>query len=99
MGCVDQCEAPGFALQVLKNHYNDLGLMKMVQESLDFLSTSPVGKDGFPVQYDMKTKTWSSPVNVSKGQAMYNIGKVIATGRKNKAVNTSKWEAFMREPI
>ncbi len=96
MGWAGQCEAPGYALQVLKNHYNDPCLMKMAQESLDFLSTTPVGKDGFPVQYDMKTKTWSGPDHVSMGQAMYNIGNAIATGRKNKDANTSKWETFMR---
>jgi hypothetical protein len=96
MGWAGQCEAPGYAFQVLKNHFKDPDLMKMVQQSLDFLCSSPVGKDGFPVQFEMKTKTWSAPDNVSMGQAMYNIGKAIQTGRKNRDVSTTKWEDFLK---
>jgi len=96
MGWAGQCESPGYAFQVIENHFNDPELRKMVQQSLDFLSTSPIGKDGFPVRFDMKTKEWAAPDHVSMGQAMYNFGKAIETARRNKTLNSEKWATFLK---
>ncbi len=96
MGWAGQCESPGYAFQVLKDNFNDPGLFKMVQLSLDFLASSPVGREGFPVSFDMKTGQWSAPDHVSMGQAMYNFAKAIEAGRKNKALKTENWETFLK---
>jgi hypothetical protein len=67
----------------------------MVQQSLDFLSSSPVGSDGFPVRFKVKSKQWVNSDPVSMGQGLYNIAKAIEAARKNNRYNTKKWESFL----
>ncbi|MGV8136089.1 MAG: hypothetical protein AB2L20_12825 [Mangrovibacterium sp.] len=97
MGWCGQAEAPGYALQVLAKELKDPGIRNMVQKSLDFISTSPVINDGFCTSFNTGEKNWSNRNLVSMGQAMNNIAMAIRYGRKNKTVNTEKWEKFLRQ--
>ena len=97
MGWCGQAEAPGYALQVLAKELKDPDIRNMVQKSLDFISTSPVTNDGFCTGFNTGEKNWSNRNLVSMGQAMNNIAMAIRYGRKNKSVNTEKWEEFLRQ--
>jgi hypothetical protein len=77
MGWAGQAASCGYAMQVLQKHIKDPEIQKMVQQSLDFLSTSPVSKDGFPVRFNVLTKEWYDPDHVSMGQSMYNLDNAI----------------------
>jgi hypothetical protein len=97
LGWAGQCEAPGYAMQVLAADIKDETVWKMVQKSLDHITTSPVGPNGFPVVYDLGAKQWSNPDPVSVGQAMNNLALAVRAGRKNKKVNTILWENFLKK--
>lgn len=94
-GWAGQCEAPAYALQVLANELNDKTVWDKVQRSLNHICTSPIDKKGFCVIYDIRKKEWSGKDPVSQGQTMNSIALAIKEGRKNKKVNTAKWEAFL----
>lgn len=96
MGWAGQAASCGYALQVLQKHIQDQEIQRMVQQSLDFLSTSKVTKEGFPVRFNVTTKEWYSPDHVSMGQSMYNFAKAVQAGRKNGFWDTEKWEIFLR---
>lgn len=96
MGWCGQAESLGYALQVLAAEAGDVGLLAKAQASLDHLSSSPVGANGFPVIYDIGTKHWSRPDPVSEGQAMQSIALAIRTARKQKTADPGKWETFLR---
>ena len=96
MGWAGQCETPGYALQVLADDLNDDRIWEMVQRSLDHICSSPVGKNGFPVIYEVEKNRWKRPDPVSEGQAMNNIALAIREGRKNQKVDVSAWEVFLR---
>jgi len=96
MGWCGQAESPGFSLQNLKPRLNnDPMIDSMVQKSLDFLSTCPIDKNGFPVTYNANSKKWNSSDPVSMGQGMYNLAKAIEASRKNKHYDSKKWEVFL----
>lgn len=97
MGWCGQAASCGYALQNLREYFNDPDLHKMVQESLDFLSYSPVTEEGFPVRFDPKTGTWSDPDHVSMGQAMYNFAKAVEAAKSNGSWNYEKWEVFLKK--
>ena len=97
VGWAGQCEAPGYALQVLAKELNDPTVWEKVQRSLDHIATSPVDANGFFVIYDTNTKKWSRKDPVSQGQAMNSIALAIKEGRKNKQVNTANWEIFLKK--
>lgn len=97
LGWAGQCEAPGYALQVLANDLADPSVWSMAQRSLDHISKSPVSPEGFPVVYDLKTNQWSNPDPVSVGQAMNNVALAIRAGKKNKQVKTTDWEVFLKK--
>ncbi|MDD2315232.1 MAG: hypothetical protein PHS25_07645 [Proteiniphilum sp.] len=98
MGWCGQAGSPGFSLQNLKSRFgNDASIDKMVQQSLDFLSTYPVSGEGFPVVYNVNSKKYANPDPVSNGQGMYNIAKAIEAARKNKRYDTTKWEEFLKK--
>ncbi|MCX8490119.1 MAG: hypothetical protein ORN54_03540 [Cyclobacteriaceae bacterium] len=97
LGWAGQCEAPGYALQLLASDLKDESIWPMVQKSLDHICTTPFDNNGFPVVYNIETDKWDSPDPVSEGQAMNNIALAIKAGRKNKKVNTTKWEAFLKK--
>jgi hypothetical protein len=98
MGWCGQADSPGYALQQLKSKLgNDPEIDKMVQQSLDFLSTCPVSAEGFPVIYNSKKNAWENPDPVSMGQGMYNFAKAIESARINKRFKTDAWEAFLKK--
>ena len=98
MGWCGQADSPGFSLQNLKKRFNnDPAIDKMVQKSLDFLSSCPVSNQGFPVGYKVNNNTWFAGDPVSDGQGMCNIAKAIEAARKNKRYNTAKWEEFLKK--
>lgn len=96
-GWAGQCEAPGYALQVLANDLHDKNVWDRVQRSLDYICTSPMDEKGFCVVYDIQKKEWSEKDPVSQGQTMNSIALAIEEGRKNKKVNTAKWEVFLKK--
>ena len=69
----------------------------MVQKSMDHITTSDFGDNGFNVNYNTKTKVWSSTDPVSQGQAMNSIALAIKTGRKQKEIETATWEKFLKK--
>ncbi len=97
LGWAGQSEAPGYALQVLAEGLGDEGIWEMVQKSMDHICTSPVGKNGFPVRYEVEKDQWEKPDPVSEGQAMNSIAQAIRAGRKNKKVDVAKWEVFLQK--
>lgn len=98
MGWCGQAASPGFALQYLRD-YTDMDkkvLDERIRESLDFLTSYPMNEDGtFKVGYNLKTKEYFGGDHVSCGQAMYNMAKAIEKARKDKKLDTGKWEAFL----
>ncbi|MCE5346499.1 MAG: hypothetical protein LLG13_09460 [Bacteroidales bacterium] len=98
MGWCGQADSPGSALQNLRSVLkNDPEIDEMVQKSMDFLSSSPVSGEGFPVVYDSKNANWKNPDPVSMGQGMYNISRAIVAARKNRRYDTVKWEEFLKK--
>ena len=97
LGWAGQCEAPGYALQLLYDDIKEPQIWSMIQKSLDHIASSPVTENGFPVIYDIQTKRWSNPDPVSMGQAMNNLALAIRAGRMNSKVNVSKWEIFLKK--
>ncbi|WP_117879659.1 hypothetical protein [Aureibaculum luteum] len=97
LGWAGQSEAPTYALQVLKERFKDDNIWGMVQKSLDHITTSTIGKEGFMVNYNTNTKKWSSTDPVSQGQAMNSIILAIKTGRKRQEINTKLWETFIKK--
>jgi len=98
MGWCGQAASPGYALQVLRDRSGNIGETDIrIQKSLDFLSGSPVGENGFPVIYNPSNSEWSRPDHVSMGQAMYNFAKAIEAARKNKRYDSRKWEVFLKK--
>ena len=97
MGWAGQSEAPTYALQVLQERFNDDEIWNMVQKSLDHITNSSFGKNGFNVNFNTKTKIWSSTDPVSQGQAMNSIALAIRTGRKHNEIETETWEKFLKK--
>lgn len=97
LGWAGQSEAPVYALQVLKDRLNDKSITEMVQKSMDHIATSPLTSKGFMINYNTKSKKWSKSDPVSEGQAMNSIALAIKAGRKDKKMNTQKWEEFLRK--
>ncbi len=97
LGWAGQCEAPAYAMLVLANELDDNQVWSKIQRSLDHICTSPIDDDGFCVIYDVNTNTWFGKDPVSQGQAMNSIALAIKEGRKNKRVNTTKWEVFLKK--
>lgn len=97
MGWAGQSEAPTYALQVLKDQLKDKEITEMVQKSLDHICTSTITEKGFCVRYNTKTKKWYGNDPVSEGQAMNSIALAIRAGRKDKKMDTSKWEEFLKK--
>lgn len=97
LGWAGQCEAPGYALQVLAKETKDPKVWDRVQRSLDHICTSTMDKDGFCVIYDVNTRKWSGKDPVSQGQAMNNIALAIKEAKKNKTLKTNQWQSFLKD--
>lgn len=96
LGWAGQSEAPTYALQVLQNKFKDDGIWDMVQKSLDHITTSDFGDNGFNVIYNIESKSWESTDPISQGQAMNSIALAIRIGRKQKEIETVTWETFLK---
>ncbi len=97
LGWAGQSEAPAYALQVLADKLGDKKIWEYVQKSMDHICTSPVGKNGFPVRYEVEKRQWGKPDPVSEGQAMNSIALAIKVGRENKKVDVTQWEKFLQK--
>lgn len=97
LGWAGQSEAPVYALQVLADQLKDEKVWEYVQKSMDHICTSPIGKDGFPVRYDVAQNRWKRPDPVSEGQAMNSIALAIKVGRENNHVNIDGWQDFLQK--
>jgi len=97
MGWAGQSAAPGYALLVLADRLGDPTLRERAARALDTLARAPVGAGGFPVRYDAEADEWSAPDPVSQGQAMETFALAIAAARGLGSIDTSRWEAFLRE--
>lgn len=97
LGWAGQSEAPVYALQVLQNRFKDETIWNMVQKSMDHIATSDFSSNGFNVNYNTKTKKWSSTDPVSQGQAMNSIALAIRIGRTKNEIETSDWEKFLKK--
>jgi hypothetical protein len=96
-GWCGQAALPAYALPVLEKYLNDPLAIERAQTSLDFLTTSPFDERGFLVRYDLLTDKWQRTEPLSQGQGMDNIANAIIAGRKNKKINTTKWETFLEK--
>jgi len=97
MGWAGQAATPGYAMQLLSNYSKNGDFNKYIQQSMDFLSNSPVNDKGFKVRYSCENDKWSGQDFVSQGQAMYNFAKAIQIGRQDKQLKTKKWEEFLKQ--
>lgn len=97
LGWAGQSEAPAYALQVLADQLGDDKIWEMVQKSMDHICTSPVGKKGFPVRYEVEKDKWERPDPVSEGQAMNSIALAIKVGRLTEKVGVAEWENFLQK--
>ncbi len=96
MGWCGQGASLGYALQRLQPLLQDSTIPVKVQKSLDLLAESPFNENGFLLNYIARDNKWERQDNVSQGQAMYNFAKAVEAGRKNKRVDTQKWEEFLQ---
>lgn len=94
MGWAGQSEAPGYFLLPLGVKYNNPKFIQQAQRSLDFLTQSPFGENGFKLKYDVEKRVWQRDDHVSQGQALYMFAKAIEYGRGLESVDTSRWETF-----
>ena len=82
LGWCGQSAAPGYALQVIESSRET---DRMVQKSLDFLSTTPFYENGLHTWYHPDKKRWEQPGGrpeiLSQGQAMQNFANAIRVGR------------------
>jgi hypothetical protein len=97
MGWCGQAATPGYAMQLLGNYSKNGDFNKYIQQSMDFLSNSPVNDKGLKVRYSCENDKWSGQDFVSQGQAMYNFAKAIQIGRQDKQLKTEKWEEFLKQ--
>ncbi|WP_257669389.1 hypothetical protein [Parapedobacter tibetensis] len=100
MGWCGQAASPGYSLQHLREFQagDDHDIHRMVQKSLDFLTTTnPSEEAGFSVNYNIRKGIWTKSDHVSVGQAMYNFASAIRSARANGQYQSAKWEAFLIE--
>jgi len=98
LGWCGQAAACGYAFQTLAEELDDSNALVMAQKSLDFLSTTQFGDQGFCTWYDCDAGQWmhrDNPELLSQGQAMLNVAHAIRCGRRNK-LDVTKWEQFLR---
>jgi hypothetical protein len=96
IGWTGQAEALSYALQVLAPELGDPQAVTMACKSLDFLTTSPFGEDGFCTWYDGEKRAWRLPDTLSQGQGMLVMGRAIRVGRA-QGRNTAAWERFLHK--
>lgn len=95
-GWCGQAAAPGYAFQVLADQLHDPQIPRMVQKSLDFLSTAQFYDGGFHTWYNYDRETWLRHEPLSQGQGMLNVARAIRVGRES-ARDTSRWEEFLEK--
>ena len=93
-----QSEAYAFPFLRLGNEFGLPDIDGYVQRGIDFITTSPFTEDGFSIRYDYGQKKWLERRNpLSQGQAVNNLLDALRLARENEAINTSKWEAFLKQ--
>ena len=98
MGWAGQSEAPAYALQLLAARLGEKEqLLDMVQKSLDHICTSPIGANGFPVQFDIEKKEWFRYDPVSEGQALNSIALAVSAAQNHPELKTKKWRNFLKK--
>lgn len=96
MGWCGQAAALGYALPVLLKGRDLPHAHGRAQNALDFLSTAAFYEGGFHTWYHVDTGKWDRHEPLSQGQAMANFANAIRVGREDAALDTSKWEDFLR---
>lgn len=102
IGWVGQAAAMGYALQALAPQLQDTDIPKMVQQSLDLVSTAEFYEKGFRTWYHTAEQKWGDriwrplPEWLSQGQGMFNMANAIRQGRLNN-YQTKEWELFLKK--
>ncbi len=98
-GWCGQAAAVPLAFQCFSKTPEDLD---KVQKTLDFLSSAKFSNRGFTVVYDLEKGVWQDqftkagdPDWLSQGQGMFNMALNIEYAKKEKKLNTKKWEDFL----
>jgi hypothetical protein len=97
MGWCGQAEAAGYSMLALAGRIGDPKMMDRGQRSLDWLARSPFNERGFLLNYNADNGQWKDQDPVSQGQAMEVFARAIILGRRNRAVKTERWEAFLKK--
>ncbi len=100
LGWAGQSEALAYPMLVLGKEFGIKDPVTYAQKSLDFITTSPFGPEGFRSNYSIDKHEWENrQVNpLSQGQAMLNMLFALRTARGMKgAIDTTKWESFLRQ--
>ncbi|MDO5569989.1 MAG: hypothetical protein Q4F97_00800 [Bacteroidales bacterium] len=98
MGWCGQADSPGYFLQKIGKYINDDSISIKIQNLMDYLSDYPIMENGmFNVGYSLSDNKFYGGDPVSCGQAMYNFAKAIEYAKKNKKLDTSKWEVFLKK--
>jgi hypothetical protein len=93
-----QSEAFAYPFLQLGETFDLPDIEAYVEKGLDFITTSPITKDGFSIRYDMEKREWLDRRNpLSQGQAINNILDALRLARKTRGLDTSKWERFLKQ--
>ncbi len=96
IGWCGQAAALGYALQALEPELKDERIPRMVQGSLDQLSTAQFYEGGFHTWYNADTQEWSRHEPLSQGQGMLSFARAITIG-KQRGRDCSKWITFLKK--
>jgi hypothetical protein len=99
LGWAGQSEAFAYPFLKLGTGFGltEAQIAEKVQRGLDFITTAPFGPEGFAIRYDFNTGRWLDRTNpLSQGQAINNIIDAFRIARDLPAIDTRKWEAFLR---
>lgn len=97
MGWCGQAGALGGALLRLAPRLGDPEAVNRAVRSMDLLATAPFNDHGFLLRYTAETRKWSEQDPVSQGQAMENFARAILAARARGGLDTTPWEAFLRQ--
>ncbi len=82
-GWCGQAAAPGYAYQHLQKFGDADEMRGRVQKSLDFLSGSPFGENGFKLKYNIDSGEWSQEDYLSQAQGLQNMLMAINSAKSN----------------
>ena len=97
LGWAGQSEAYAYPFLAIGEQFDLPNVNDYVQRGIDFITTSPFTENGFSIRFDMDTGEWLDRRNpLSQGQTVNNILDALRLARKDDAIDTSKWEAFLK---